>query len=73
MYLHQAVRTTRHVVLTLGLAFTSIVFAEDGIVEEIVVVETASIQSRLGDTGSSSVLLAEEIHTPGTRDSVSLI
>lgn len=39
--------------------------ASERLVEEIVVVETASIQSRLGDSGSSSVLLADEIREIG--------
>ena len=65
MYSHQLVRVIRHALCGLGFIVVSNVFGEDGIVEEIVVVESASIQSRLGDTGSSSVLLADEIQEIG--------
>jgi iron complex outermembrane recepter protein len=37
----------------------------DALIEEVVVVASSSIQARLGDTGSSSVLLAEEIRNIG--------
>ena len=39
--------------------------AAPGEIEEILVVETASIQARLGQTGSSSVILADEIREIG--------
>ena len=65
MYSHQVVRVIRHALCGLGFIVVPSVFGEDGIVEEIVVVESASIQSRLGDTGSSSVLLADEIQEIG--------